>query len=144
MPSPSPMNDPAGSEETIFTAALQWDTTAQRAAYLKQASAGNPGLRARIEALLQASGEAQTFLERPGPVDDEQLLALNKALDRLATVDLLKAELVKLRYFVGLTTGQAAKVMNVSEPTAKRWWAYAKAWLFREMQAVGPGPLVQP
>ncbi len=144
MPSPSPMNDPAGSEETIFTAALQWDTPAQRAAYLKQASAGNPGLRARIEALLQASGEAQTFLERPGPVDDEQLLALNKALDRLATMDLLKAELVKLRYFVGLTTGQAAKVMNVSEPTAKRWWAYAKAWLFREMQAVGPGPLVQP
>ncbi len=64
-------------------------------------------------------------MERPGPVDDEQLLALNKALDRLATVDPLKAELVKLRYFVGLTTGQAAKVMNVSEPTAKRWWAYA-------------------
>ena len=64
-------------------------------------------------------------MERPGPVDDEQLLALNKALDRLATVDPLKAELVKLLYFVGLTTEQAAKVMNVSEPTAKRWWAYA-------------------
>ena len=76
-------------------------------------------------------------------MDDDQLLALNEALDRLAAVDPPKAELVKLRYFVGLTTEQAAKVMNVSEPTAKRWWAYAKAWLFREMQAVGPGPLVQ-
>ena len=83
-------------------------------------------------------------LQIAGPVDDDQLLALNEALDRLAAVDPPKAELVKLRYFVGLTTEQAAKVMNVSEPTAKRWWAYAKAWLFREMQASGPGPLVQP
>jgi len=66
-------------------------------------------------------------------VDDEQLLALNEALDRFAALDAPKAELVKLRYFVGLTTEQAAKVMNISEPTAKRWWAYAKAWLFREM-----------
>jgi len=82
-------------------------------------------------------------LERPGPVDDDQLLALNEALDRLAAVDPPKAELVKLHYFVGLTTEQAAKVMDVSEPTAKQWWAYAKAWLFREMQAGGPGPLVQ-
>ena len=83
-------------------------------------------------------------LQIAGPVDDDQLLALNEALDRLAAVDPPKAELVKLRYFVGLTTEQAAKVMNVSEPTAKRWWAYAKAWLFREMQAGGPGPLVRP
>ncbi len=72
-------------------------------------------------------------LEIAGPVDDEQLLALDEALGRLAAVDEPKAELVKLRYFVGLTTEQAAKVMNISEPTAKRWWAYAKAWLFREM-----------
>ena len=77
-------------------------------------------------------------LQIAGPVDDDQLLALNEA------VDPPKAELVKLRYFVGLTTEQAAKVMNVSEPTAKRWWAYAKAWLFREMQAGGPRPLVRP
>ena len=53
----------------------------------------------------------------------------------MTIADAPKAELVKLRYFVGLTLEQAAKVMNVSEPTAKRWWAYAKAWLFREMQA---------
>jgi len=78
-------------------------------------------------------------LELAGPVDDDQLLALNEALDRLAAVDPPKAELVKLRYFVGLTTDQAAKVMNISEPTAKRWWAYAKAWLFREMQTAGQG-----
>lgn len=74
-------------------------------------------------------------LQIASPAEDEQLLALNDALDRFAAIDAPKAELVKLRYFVGLTTEQAAKVMNISEPTAKRWWAYAKAWLFRECQA---------
>lgn len=59
------MDDPADSDETIFAAALQWQTPAQRAAYLGEACAGSPGLRARGETLLQASGEAQTFLERP-------------------------------------------------------------------------------
>jgi len=54
-----------GSDETIFAAALQWETPAQRAAYLDEACAGQPALRARVEALLQASGEARTFLERP-------------------------------------------------------------------------------
>lgn len=73
-------------------------------------------------------------IEIAGPVDDQQLLALNDALERFAALDVPKAELVKLRYFVGLTTEQAAKVMNISEPTAKRWWAYAKAWLYRECQ----------
>lgn len=76
-------------------------------------------------------------IELAGPVDDEQLLALNDALDRFAAVDAPKAELVKLRYFVGLTTEQAARVMNISEPTAKRWWAYAKAWLFSELRKTG-------
>ncbi|MCW5559850.1 MAG: RNA polymerase subunit sigma, partial [Verrucomicrobiae bacterium] len=69
------------------------------------------------------------------PVDDEQLLALNDALERFAALDAPKAELVKLRYFVGLTTEQAANVLHISEPTAKRWWAYAKAWLFRELRS---------
>lgn len=76
-------------------------------------------------------------IEIAGPVDDEQLLALDEALNRFAVLDAPKAELVKLRYFVGLTTEQAAKVLNIAEPTAKRWWAYAKAWLFREMTQPG-------
>lgn len=74
-----------------------------------------------------------------GPVDDELLLVLNEVLERFASIDVSKAELVKLRYFVGLTTEQAAQVMNISEPTAKRWWAYAKAWLFRECQKARGG-----
>ncbi len=71
-------------------------------------------------------------IEIASPEDDEQLVALNEALDRFAKVDAPKTELVKLRYFAGLTIEQVSKTMNISEPTAKRWWAYARAWLFRE------------
>jgi RNA polymerase sigma factor (TIGR02999 family) len=73
-------------------------------------------------------------LDIPVAVNDEQLLALNEALDRLAAHDSTKADLVKLKFFAGLTTEEAAKVMDVSEPTAKRHWAYARAWLFREIK----------
>jgi len=59
------MSAPAGSDETIFAAALEWETPAQRAAYLEEACAGDGALRARVEALLQASEAAQSFLERP-------------------------------------------------------------------------------
>jgi len=68
-------------------------------------------------------------------VDDEQLLALNEALDHLAAHDAAKAQVVKLRFFAGLTNEQVARVLGVSEPTVKRHWAYARAWLFREMNS---------
>ncbi len=89
--------------------------------------------------LAQRRGAGAEHLELDGiefaaPMDDDQLVALSEALDRFAVLDSQKAELVKLRYFVGLTIEQVAKVMNISEPTAKRWWAYAKAWLFREIK----------
>jgi len=74
-------------------------------------------------------------LELAAQMDDEQLLGLHEALDRLTAHDAAKAELVKLRFFVGLTNEQAAKVLGVSEPTVKRHWAYARAWLFRAMNA---------
>jgi RNA polymerase sigma factor (TIGR02999 family) len=73
-------------------------------------------------------------LELAADVDDNQLLAVHEALDRLAAHDAVKAELVKLRFFVGLTIEQAARVLNLSEPTAKRHWAYARAWLYREIK----------
>jgi RNA polymerase sigma factor (TIGR02999 family) len=69
-----------------------------------------------------------------GGAPEDELLAVNEALDRLAAHDAAKAELVKLRYFVGLTLPQAAEALGVSEPTAKRYWAYARAWLYREMK----------
>lgn len=72
-------------------------------------------------------------LELATPMDDDELLAVHEALNRLSTHDAVKAELVKLKFFGGLTTEQAAKVLDISEPTAKRYWAYARAWLFREI-----------
>lgn len=63
---------------------------------------------------------------------DEQILAIDEALEKLAKVDPTKAELVKLRYFTGMTIEETAQLMGISAPTAKRWWAYARAWLHRE------------
>jgi RNA polymerase sigma factor (TIGR02999 family) len=67
------------------------------------------------------------------PTKDDELLAVDEALEKLALEDKPKAELVKLRYFVGLTTEEAAEVLGISVPTAKRWWTFARAWLFEEI-----------
>jgi RNA polymerase sigma factor (TIGR02999 family) len=69
----------------------------------------------------------------PSPADDPDLLALDEALARFAAVDPQAAELVKLRYFAGLTVPQAAEALAISPRTADRFWAFAKAWLYREM-----------
>lgn len=61
--------------------------------------------------------------------DDDALLALNDALEKFSTLDARKAELVKLRYFVGLNFEEAAAALSIAVPTAKQWWAYARAWL---------------
>ena len=74
-----------------------------------------------------------TALEIASPAPDDQLLALNDALDRFAALEPQQAELVKLRYFVGLKIEEAADVLGISEATAKRWWTYARAWLFNEI-----------
>jgi DNA-directed RNA polymerase specialized sigma24 family protein len=63
----------------------------------------------------------------------EDLLALNDALDKLAQDEPIKAELVKLRHFAGLTVDQAAEALNISSATADRYWAYARAWLHAEI-----------
>jgi len=73
-------------------------------------------------------------IEITSPAPDDQLLALNEALDRFAALEPQQAELVKLRYFVGLKIEEAAEVLGISEATAKRWWSYARAWLFNEIQ----------
>lgn len=61
------------------------------------------------------------------------LIALNEALDKLAQQDELKAELVKLRFFAGLTLEQAGRILGISRATAARYWAFARTWLFHEM-----------
>jgi RNA polymerase sigma factor (TIGR02999 family) len=76
---------------------------------------------------------AEVAVEAPGP--DEELLAMHDALEKLAAQEPRKAELVKLRYFGGLTFEEASAVLGISVPTAKRDWAFARAWLFDEITA---------
>jgi RNA polymerase sigma factor (TIGR02999 family) len=71
------------------------------------------------------------------PEPREDLIALDEALDRLAAEDPLKANLVKLRYFAGLTLPEAAAALGLSERTAGRHWAYARAWLRRAVEGSG-------
>jgi RNA polymerase sigma factor (TIGR02999 family) len=65
---------------------------------------------------------------------DDELLAVHEAVEKLAARDRQKAELVKLRYFVGLTTEEAAEVLGISVPTADRWWNFSRAWFFHEIE----------
>ena len=66
--------------------------------------------------------------------NEEKVLAVNDALEQFARLDPQKAELVKLRYFVGMTLEQAAEALGISERTAKRYWAFARAWLHEEIK----------
>jgi RNA polymerase sigma factor (TIGR02999 family) len=91
----------------------------------------------RKRAARHGSGQARLDvddLEIAAPVQDDELLAVSEALDKLAARDRQKAELVKLRYFVGLTLEEAAEVLGVSVPTASRWWSYSRAWLCEEIE----------
>jgi RNA polymerase sigma factor (TIGR02999 family) len=92
------------------------------------------GHRARVD--LDAAQPA-------APETDDDLLALDEALEKLAAKDPVKAQLVQLRVFAGLTLSEAAEVLGLSTSTADRYWAYARAWLRVEIagrDAPGPGP----
>ena len=67
--------------------------------------------------------------------EEGELLAINDALEKFSTQNQSKAELVKMRYFAGLTLEEAAEILGISVPTAKRWWTYSRAWLFNEIKS---------
>jgi RNA polymerase sigma factor (TIGR02999 family) len=79
-------------------------------------------------------------LDAAAPTSDDELLAVNEALERLRQVHPSKAELVQLRYFGGLTIPEAAQALGISVTTANRYWTYARAWLHEELATGGdPG-----
>jgi len=94
--------------------------------------------RARRKRALRHGGQHQRVepqeVDLAAPSDDDQLLAVNDALDKLAAQHKEEAELVKLRYFVGMTNEEAAEVLGISVRTAKYYWTHARAWLYREIQ----------
>jgi len=73
-------------------------------------------------------------VEIAAPEPDVDLLAVHEALSRFEAIDQPKAELVKLRYFAGLTIPEAAETLGISTTTADRYWAYARAWLHTELK----------
>ncbi|HEX3625236.1 MAG TPA: sigma-70 family RNA polymerase sigma factor [Verrucomicrobiae bacterium] len=91
----------------------------------------------RKQALRHGGGKQRVDvdeIEIAAPAKAEEMLAINEALEELAAMDKPKAELVKLHYFVGLTMEDCAGVLGISVPTARRWWNYARAWLFQKIQ----------
>jgi RNA polymerase sigma factor (TIGR02999 family) len=94
--------------------------------------------RARQKARLKRGGGQQRVpleeLDLATNADSQDLLLVEEALERLAAHDSRKAELVKLRFFIGLSLEEAAPILGVSAPTAIRDWAYARARLFQEIE----------
>lgn len=94
--------------------------------------------RARRRQRLKHGGQFQRVstddIELPAALPSDDLVALDEALDQLAGVDAPAAELVKLRFFAGLTQTQIAEVLGVSRRTADNLWAFAKAWLYRALR----------
>jgi len=94
--------------------------------------------RAREKQALKRGGDLKRVdldgIELASPMPDDELLALDEALDRLATVDSRAAEMVKLCFFVGLTQPEAARELGISLSTAERVWGFARSWLLREVR----------
>ena len=93
----------------------------------------------RKHALRHGGGQQRVdmegIVELAAPCGDDELLTVNEALDKLAVQNKAEAELVKLRYFVGMTLEEAAAALGISARTADNYWAHARAWLFREIKA---------
>ena len=92
----------------------------------------------RRSALKRGGGTGRVSLDELeipiAEADDDQLLAVDEALEKLAALDPPRAELVKLRYFTGMTFEEAAAVLGIAVRTAKEWWAFARAWLAVEIR----------
>ncbi len=71
----------------------------------------------------------ESLMSKDKTISPDDLLTLNEALEKFESEDKTKAELVKLRFFAGLTGEQAAKALGISQATAERYWAYARSWL---------------
>jgi RNA polymerase sigma factor (TIGR02999 family) len=78
--------------------------------------------------------DAAASIAGPEELAATELLAVDEALQQLASEDPLKAQLVKLRYFAGLSLPDAAEALGISPATAKRWWVYARSWLYGKLQ----------
>ncbi len=93
-----------------------------------------PGANSGCVMAVASNASTLTAGRRPLTPEADHILAVSEALEKFHQLDPKRAELVKLRYFVGLTFEQAGEVMGISEPTAKRYWSFARAWLYEEIR----------
>ena len=92
----------------------------------------------RKQRIRHGGGQERVDLSDAGmaaPLDDDKVILVNDALESLAREDALQAEVVKLRFFAGLSNAEAAAVVGVSEKTVQRYWSHAKAWLYGYIRA---------
>jgi RNA polymerase sigma factor (TIGR02999 family) len=92
----------------------------------------------RKKAIRHGGGQQRVDIEVvdiAGLGDDDELLAMNDALNKLSAIHAVQAEVVKLRCFVGMTNAEAAQALGLTERTAKYYWSHARAWLIREINA---------
>jgi RNA polymerase sigma factor (TIGR02999 family) len=118
------------------TAPLQWDSRGHFFAAAAEAMRRILIDRARTKRAVKRGGDVRRLeLSCDLCVKDvpQELLDLDEALCRFAEVEPEKAELVKLRFFAGLTSHQAAEIMGISPATADRHWAFARAWLYSDL-----------
>ena len=98
--------------------------------------------RARSKKALRHGGGQQRVdidqMDLASPDADDQLLAINDALEKLAAQDPTEAKLVKLKYFAGLTVEETAGLLDISTRTARNYWAHARTWLYHEMTVRSP------
>lgn len=123
----------AGREE------VKWQNRAHFFAVCAQVMRGLLVDRARSRtAIKRGGGSYHVELEETAvfsPAQDERLLVLNEALERLAKIDPRKTRIVEMRYFGGMTVEETAETLELSPITIKREWLKARAWLYREMKA---------
>lgn len=97
--------------------------------------------RVRKKRAVRHGGDQQRVdvadIDLPAPASDDQVLAINEALDKFANEHPEEARLVKLRYFVGMTNDEAAQALDISPRTARNYWTHARAWLYREISGSG-------
>jgi len=83
----------------------------------------------------EAAQPIEEALPLPAPVPDERLVAVHEVLDQLEAEDAMKARIIKLRFFAGMTNEEIAALLEVSEVTVRRHWAVAKVWLYEALNA---------
>lgn len=125
----------AGGEERHWNGSKHFYFTAAEAMRQILIDRARKKRRVRHGADLKRAEVELPEIAAPVPSDDDTMLALNEAIEELEKQEPLKAQIVKLKFFIGLTDKEIGDQLGVSARTVKRHWAYARAWLFERIDS---------